>query len=432
MEKAPGRVVWGKDAQGVERWHTRVRELDGSEPRRPIDANWATDHGPDAKAKAKQVAAVLARGIRTARAVPRGTGQTVQEYGTAWLSWRESQGLACVSGDKSTLLRHVYPSIGHLPIKGVTRDDLKRLVLVLDAKAKKGKSDDGKPFAWKSAVNAWAIVLALFRDATKSKRPDLCVLETNPARDLAGPDVGAKKSKQYVYPAEFLQLVSCTRVPLRWRRLFSLAIYSYARAGELSALKWSDVNLAQGVIHVHQSEDRNKGRKRGVGSTKSGVARRIPIEPALLPLLQALHKESGAKGAVFSLPSQGMLSRKLRVYLRRAGVTRDELHTTTATRKAITFHDLRATGVTWALVRGDGFEKVMQRAGHEDVTTTQIYMREAENLSAAFGTVFPPLPASILAGPTLGQKWAKIPPSARIGLGNLVGAAGLEPATSSV
>jgi hypothetical protein len=83
----------------------------------------------------------------------------------------------------------------------------------------------------------------------------------------------------------------------------------------------------------------------------------------------------------------------------------------------------------WAIVRGDGFEKVMQRAGHEDVTTTQIYMREAENLSAAFGEVFPALPDLNRPESPRGDSKRTVRPKNR---GPVVGAAGLEPATSSV
>jgi hypothetical protein len=42
--------------------------------------------------------------------------------------------------------------------------------------------------------------------------------------------------------------------------------------------------------------------------------------------------------------------------------------------------------------RGDDPLRIMQRAGHADFETTKIYMREAENLAATFGDVFPVLP----------------------------------------
>lgn len=51
----------------------------------------------------------------------------------------------------------------------------------------------------------------------------------------------------------------------------------------------------------------------------------------------------------------------------------------------MTWHDLRATGITWRAVRGD-----------EPLETTQKYIREAEVIRDGFGEVFPPLPASLL------------------------------------
>jgi len=146
------------------------------------------------------------------------------------------------------------------------------------------------------------------------------------------------------------------------------------------------------TIHIHTSVDRV--RRRGlVKSTKTGVSRRIPIEPELVPLLRAMHKEAGGKDRVVAaMPSPGMLSRKLKHYLAKAGVTRSELFATDATRKAITFHDLRATGITWMTARGDDPLRIKQRAGHATLSTTEGYIRQAENLGASFGAVFPALP----------------------------------------
>ena len=82
---------------------------------------------------------------------------------------------------------------------------------------------------------------------------------------------------------------------------------------------------------------------------------------------------------------------------------RTELFTSDAQRKHITFHDLRATGITWAAVRGDDPLRIKQRAGHAGFATTEIYIREAENLREGFGKVFPALPP-VLTGVRLGQR----------------------------
>jgi len=377
-------------------WHAKWTRADGTrtewEPLPP-----EIDVADVACAKAK--AASMAPRVRQASAGG-GPVETVAHYAKRWHEWRTGRGLRCVTEDR-TRIAHALPTIGHLPIGDVTRDDLKRLVVELDAKVQRGfteKPDETRrPFGWKTADCVWGVVRSLFRDAQRAKRPDLCIREDNPADGIAGPDRGVRKAKTYLWPSEFLTLVSCERVPLRWRRLFALAVYTYARAGELAALEWvGDVDLDHGTIHVHRSKDDQ--RKRGTNPTKSNTARRVSIEPNLRPLLFAMHAETKGRGNVVQIPRDG-LSDKLRFYLRRAGIERADLFKTDATRKAITFHDLRATGITWCAVRGDEALKISQRAGHADFETTRIYLREAENLSQGFGAVFPVLPVALQESP---------------------------------
>ena len=56
-----------------------------------------------------------------------------------------------------------------------------------------------------------------------------------------------------------------------------------------------------------------------------------------------------------------------------AGITRGELFETVGHRKQITFHDLRATGITFLAMRGDSDQLVRDKAGHADFSTTLGY-----------------------------------------------------------
>lgn len=82
-------------------------------------------------------------------------------------------------------------------------------------------------------------------------------------------------------------------------------------------------------------------------------------------------------------------------HLPAAGVKRVELLHGNAQRKHLTFHDLRATGITWCAVRADEPLRIKQRAGHRTFGTTEGYIREAENLAVGFGEPFPELPADL-------------------------------------
>lgn len=82
---------------------------------------------------------------------------------------------------------------------------------------------------------------------------------------------------------------------MAWRRAFALSVYLYVRLGELDALMWDDVDLVHGVIHVHRSTCGRTGRLKEI---KTGETRRIPIEPALLPLLEAMQRETDGRGKI--------------------------------------------------------------------------------------------------------------------------------------
>jgi integrase len=300
-----------------------------------------------------------------------------------WVSERERRGFTSTRDNRGHYREHIKPVLdGH--VRNWTIDDMRNLSRALDLKVQ------AERISWKTATNVWATARKMCRDAAASKSDALRVRSDNPAVGVAGPDRGPRTTKQYLYPSEFLQFVGCPEVPLTWRRAVAIAIYIFPRAGELRVLRWEDLDLDHGTVHIHRARDRNTGEEK---ATKTAIARRFSIEPALLPLLHAMRKERGETDHVIELPSERDLARGMRRWLKRAGVRRSDLHDSGPTRKAVTFHDLRATGLTWLAVRGDDPLKIMGRAGHVDFATTQGYIREAEAVRDGFGAPFPPLDA---------------------------------------
>jgi integrase len=276
-------------------------------------------------------------------------------------------------------------------MREVTRAEIEGLVEALDRKVRQGE------LGWKTAGNLWGLVTKLFDDARRSKRRDLRVREDDPTEGVRGPDRGPSRARNYLYPSEFSALIGCRGVEPAFRRLYAVAVFTYARAGELLALTWEDVDLEHGVIHIAKAVDRDTGK---VKSTKTGATRRIPVEAGLLPLLRRMRARHEAVGGKASdrclwLPGAEERAVRLREHLERAGVTRPGLFRNDGRQRHVTFHDLRATGITWMAVRGDDPLRIKQRAGHSAFTTTEGYIREAENLSAGFGQVFPELPGSL-------------------------------------
>ena len=82
----------------------------------------------------------------------------------------------------------------------------------------------------------------------------------------------------------------------RWRPLLLTAIFCGLRASELRGLRWTDVNLKKGELHVRQRADRYNA----IGRPKSAAAERvIPIPPILLNTLKE-HRLSSKHDLVFA------------------------------------------------------------------------------------------------------------------------------------
>ncbi len=319
-------------------------------------------------------------------AVSNAIEETVEEYAERWLADRVGR-VHSVSDDRGRVRLHVVPTLGALDARTFDRNDVETLRDDLDEKIVKGE------LAWKTVASVWTLVTSMCGDMMNAKKRELRVRDDNPSRDVKPPERGDRKAKQFLYPSEFLKLIECADVPLKFRRAVAIAVYTFVRDGELRAMRWDagDVDLEHGTVSI----TRALARTGAVKSTKSGETRRFAVEPALLPLLRAMHKTAKGKGPVVSFRDRHM-SRDLRLWLQRAGITRPELHEGDETRKALTWHDLRATGITWMAVRGDDPLKIKQRAGHSTFSTTELYIRQAEAVREGFGEVFPPLPPSAL------------------------------------
>jgi integrase len=369
--------------EGMAHYHALALLPSGKTQWVPLDARIARENSVAATAAGIEVVLEVASG-----AWKDGAAETVSDYAKRWLESREGR-VNSIRDDRSRLRDHVLPLVGDFAVATLTRDDVENVRDALDGKITSGALN------WKTVRNAWATFTKMCDDMANAKRRELRVRVDNPAFGVRAPDRGSRKLKQYLFPNEVLRFASCEDVPRTWRRNLVVAVYLYLRDGELRELRWEDVDLEHRLVHVHHAYNRRTKQSK---TTKTGNTRSVPIHENLLPLLRTMHAEANGVGLVLSLPSERTMARSLRRWLRRAGVTRDALFEASPTRKPLTWHDARATGVTWLAVAGLDATKIQRRAGHTTIETTMAYIREAESFAGeAFGTPFPPLPLELLA-----------------------------------
>lgn len=388
-----GRPRTGHVYRHGDHWDLRIRLADGKRGK-PVHLPPRVNEA-EARSLAAQASA-LAFAEGAARDVVPGASETANAWLERWTADRVARGIATARETPGRWHKWIAPTIGHLPIARIGREDVERVVDRLDEAVRAGT------IRAKTAIHTWIIVKAAFRDAKDAKNRALRVRLDNPTDGVHRPDGGPQRSKPWLYPCELAALMRCRRVPLRWRRLFALTTYLYLRAGEVAALTIDDVDLTGGVVLVHRSAKHTRraatgGRGARSGPTKTKITHRVPIEPNVRPLLVTMIAEARTeeRTRLVRMPPMRELSDQLRRYLGWAGVDRAELFADDETRAPLTFHDLRATGITWRAIRGDDALKIQRAVGHTSLATTQRYIREAEVIGRDIGKPFPYLAAAL-------------------------------------
>ena len=153
------------------------------------------------------------------------------------------------------------------------------------------------------------------------------------------------------------------RLKSPWLPVWTLAILTGCRNGELFALLWSDVDLLNREITVNKSYN---ARIKKVKSTKAGYWRTVPISNELFNFLTELKLKSGDRAEVLPrLPrwAQGDQARRLREFC--VGIKLP----------SVKFHTLRACFATQLIRNGVPPIQIQKICGWKDLETMQRYIR---------------------------------------------------------
>lgn len=146
----------------------------------------------------------------------------------------------------------------------------------------------------------------------------------------------------------------------RWRAMALLALRTGMRLGELLALQWQDVDLANRQLEVRRSLSLGI-----VVLPKSNKARRIPLTRDALQTLASL-QQGASTDPVFGEPGGGRYAHHAAAWRLRAAVRRSGL-------RHIGWHTLRHTFASQLAIRGTSMRVIQVLLGHASVKTTEQY-----------------------------------------------------------
>jgi integrase len=193
------------------------------------------------------------------------------------------------------------------------------------------------------------------------------LLYSNAAQGVKLPKIPEGRTR-YLSPSE---LKAALKAAPEWMRApLALAAFTGMRRGELLALRWMDVDLANRRLYLHE--------------TKNGSLRVLPLNELAFGLLSLLPHAAQADTVLAGVDGQ-----KLSVYTRR-------LFLSLGIQDA-SFHSLRHTAASWLVMAGVDLYAVGQVLGHRTPRMTQRYAHLSPSymagavgkLDAVFGGVMP-------------------------------------------
>ena len=257
---------------------------------------------------------------------------------------------------------HVIPGLGHIHLNKLTQADCQKFLNEMKANGRKIHRDTKGPgMSERSVRNCYHVIRMSLERAIKDG-----LIKKNP---ILGCKLSPPEQKEMkVLSREEIQRFLLQAKAEGMYELFLLELTTGLRRGELLALRWDDLNIRTGELHINK-QVYPVGGKLITSEPKTKAANRtIILPPAMVEVLLEYRK------GVFSdlmFPSRikpdqpidpGYVRKRLQVILERSGC------------KRIRFHDLRHTFATISLEHGMDIKTLSAIIGHiSSRTTLNIY-----------------------------------------------------------
>jgi len=328
------------------RWEITVREdvvgMDGTISRKQVRVTLGyTDQIQTAKQAARLAEPILAR-INTCR--PRYVirfSEIAARYENSILPEMKPSSQAAA---RSVIKKWLLPSLGDLYVHDITAEVVQSFIARLRGKvSEKSVWNIATAFRsiWRTAID-WGYTSEKIFDRVQLRRP-----QDSEARFFSIEDVR--------------NILAAAQDP--HHSFYLLAAETGLRAGELCALRWSDIDFAVGMVTAQRSVWHGR-----VTDTKGRRARRFAISPALVAKLN-LMMESDDSGCELVFHTRNntpwnaddVVRDHLQPLLRRLGIAPGGMHA------------FRHFNGSFSLSQGAPAQTVRDRLGHSNLTVTNRY-----------------------------------------------------------
>lgn len=284
-----------------------------------------------------------------------------------------------IAGYSAKVNHYIIPLLGHLRLDTLTPEHIED---AWDRLRDEGnpKKNEPTPLSANTIHQTHRILSAALTEAVRRKK-----LRANPAgRESMKAPSRVEHELDVMTEAEVDKILEACRGKwnaARWNVALALGL----RQGEALGLRWEDVDLDEGILHVRQTLMRITGQGIVFGTPKSSKSRRdIPLPPSLLDNLKAHRKaqnEARLRAGNFWVDS-GL------VFTQEDGRPIDPSVDATRWRKLLEsagvrhyrLHDARHSAGTLMVAEGVDIRVAMAILGHSQISVTMRYQHAADQL----------------------------------------------------
>ena len=253
---------------------------------------------------------------------------------------------------KGYIENHIKPNIGDIPIEKLTSLQLQKFyrLLLTEGRIPRIESEkQPKGLSAKTVRNINQVISSAMDMAVRHK-----LILSNPTEGCELPKVEHREMK--TLPAEQLGAFLREAKESGVYELYYMDLATGLRRGELLGLKWEDIDLQNGIIHVRRQVARVDGEVKELPLKTKNSYRNISISRDAVAMLTEMEAHRSSE-YVFPSSTGGPISpdsvnNMLHRVLKRAGLP------------SIRFHDLRHTFATLALQNGVDIKTVSGMLGH--------------------------------------------------------------------
>lgn len=370
MATVSGHITLVERARG-DQWYVKYRLSSGKQVQRRLGPAWRERSRPPAGYFTKRTAEAALRDLLSdaARGKLGDPSLGSETFGAAideWLRYVEhdrERARSTVADYKATVERHLRPVFGDEPLRKVTTERIDALREELLA------GELSRRTVQKTLVLLHGIL-------ARAKRKGW--IDRNPAEDAERVSITRSGDFNVLSPPQVF--ATAAKAPGQMSSLITVAAFTGLRMGELSALRWRDVDFASQTVFVRRNFTHGEER-----APKSGKVRSVPLIDQAARALDELSRRgvlTERDDLVFPATAGDHLDPKAAREAFYDALEAAGLGQLREGQDPIVFHDLRHTFGTlgarvWPLHDLQGY------MGHSDIQTTMIYVHHVPKGNAA-------------------------------------------------